>query len=69
LEHIFPPVYFKKEKIKYCKKVSLEDSSRVKLEELEKRLGEMMENENAKKKGICQIREKIHYFLFDEIIR
>jgi hypothetical protein len=43
------------------KEITCKNPSRKDLDELEKRLLASMKNQNAKKKGICHIREKLHY--------
>jgi dynein light intermediate chain, axonemal len=69
LNKMFEPYVFETEGKFYRLNVSRAETSRTELEELEKSFQAKLVEKQARKSGICPIREEIHNELFDEIIR
>jgi dynein light intermediate chain len=69
LNKMFEPYVFETEGKFYRLNVSRQETSRSELEELERSFQAKLVEKQARKSGICPIREEIHNELFDEIIR
>ena len=66
---MFEPYVFETDGRFYRLNVSKLETSRTELEELEKAFEAHLVEKQARKSGICPIRESSHNELFDEIIR
>eukprot|EP01016_Furgasonia_blochmanni_P006880 TRINITY_DN12760_c0_g1_i9.p5 TRINITY_DN12760_c0_g1~~TRINITY_DN12760_c0_g1_i9.p5 ORF type:complete len:143 (+),score=28.82 TRINITY_DN12760_c0_g1_i9:65-493(+) len=69
LNAMFPPKILEFNGKTYVQSVSTQDTSRKELLDLEEKLLKGLKERQARKSGICPIREDLHNQLFDEIIR
>ncbi|KAL4477344.1 hypothetical protein ABPG72_002338 [Tetrahymena utriculariae] len=69
LNSIFPPKKWQKNNEYYKANVSADEVSRFDLQDLEETLNKKLRLRQARKNGICPVREDLHNQLFDEIIR
>ena len=69
LNKMFEPYVFESDGKFYRLNVLRADTSRSELDKLEKEYGAKLQDKQARKSGICPIREEVHNELFDEIIR
>lgn len=69
LNKMFEPYVFETDGKFYRLNVSRAETSRAELEQLERQFEAKLTEKQARKSGICPIREEVHNELFDEIIR
>lgn len=69
LNKMFEPYIFESDNTFYRLNVSRREPSRKELDDLETLFENRLREKQARKGGICPIREQLHNELFDEIIR
>eukprot|EP00825_Cyclidium_porcatum_P020360 TRINITY_DN2309_c0_g1_i2.p1 TRINITY_DN2309_c0_g1~~TRINITY_DN2309_c0_g1_i2.p1 ORF type:complete len:247 (+),score=47.07 TRINITY_DN2309_c0_g1_i2:306-1046(+) len=69
LNKIFLPKQYQLQNRWFQRNVSCEEASRTELTDLEDQLDHLLKERQARKSGICPVREDLHNQLFDEIIR
>ncbi|EGR30286.1 hypothetical protein IMG5_135820 [Ichthyophthirius multifiliis] len=69
LNSIFPPRKWEQDGKYQRQTISCQEASRLDLQELEETVNYKLKVRQARKNGICPVREDLHNQLFDEIIR